>query len=87
MAHTVKATDENIGETFKVRLLSYTSFRHYGGREIKTDAHTVDAVLVGIQDGHQRYIVELTHDCRDAHGKIQYKSGHKIAVCDNDFSL
>jgi hypothetical protein len=81
MAHTVKATDENIGETFKVRLLSYTSFRHYGGREIKTDAHTVDAVLVGIQDGHQRYIVELTHDC------MQYKAGHKIAVCENDFSL
>lgn len=83
----MKATNENIGETFKVRLLSYTSFRHYGGREIKTDAHVVDAVLVGLQDGYLRYIVELTRDCKDAQGKVQYKSGRKIAVCENDFSL
>ena len=83
----MKATNSNIGETFKVRLLNYTSFRHYGGREIQTFANIVDAVLVGLQEGHQRYIVTLLNDCKDSKGRTQYKAGHKIAVCENDFAL
>lgn len=54
----MKATNNNIGETFKVRLLNYKSFRHYGGRDIQTLANIVEAVLVGLQDGHQRYIAD-----------------------------
>jgi hypothetical protein len=83
----MKATNQNIGETFKVRLLNYTSFRHYGGREIQTFANIVDAVLVGLQEGHQRYIVTLVNDCKDSKNRLQYKAGHKIAVCENDFAL
>lgn len=83
----MKATNQNIGETFKVRLLNYTSFRHYGGREIQTFANIVDATLVELQDGHQRYIVTLINDCKDSKGRVQYKAGHKIAVCENDFAL
>lgn len=77
----MKATNQNIGETFKVRLANYTSFRHYGGREIKTFVNIVDAKLVALQEGHQRYIVTLVSDC------VGYKAGHKIAVCENDFAL
>ena len=83
----MKATNQNIGETFKVRLLNYTSFRHYGGREIQTFANIVDATLVGLQEGHQKYIVALINDCKDNKGRVQYKAGHKIAVSENDFDL
>ena len=83
----MKATNQNIGETFKVRLLNYTSLRHYGGREIQTFANVFDAVLVGLQEGHQRYIVTLVNDCKDSKGRVQYKAGHKIALCENDFAL
>lgn len=83
----MKATNQNIGETFKVRLLNYTSFRHYGGREIQTFSNIVDATLVGLQKGYQCYIVTLVSDCKDNQGRVQYKAGHKIAVCENDFDL
>jgi hypothetical protein len=81
------ATRNNIGETFKVRLLNYKSFRHYGGREIETFVNIVDAVLVEMQDGYQPYIVTLVNDCKNHKGKVQYDAGHKIAVCENDFGL
>lgn len=83
----MKATNQNIGQTFKVRLLHYTSFRHYGGREIQTFSNIVDSTLVALQDGHQRYIVTLLNDCKDSKGRVLYKAGHKIAVCENDFAL
>jgi len=83
----MKATNQNIGETFKVRLFAYTSFRHYGGREIQTSSFVVDAVLVGLQQGHLPYIVTVSSDCKDGQGRVKYKAGHKIAVSDSNFSL
>jgi hypothetical protein len=83
----MKACAENFGETFKVRLSSYSSFRHYGGREITTYPTIVDCILIGLQSGHQRYIVELINDCVDSRGKLIYRAGAKIAVCENDFAL
>ena len=77
----MKATQSNIGQQFKVRLISSKWFRHYGGREITQQAHFVNATLVGLQDGHQRYIVTLDEPC------IGFKAGHKIAICENDFAL
>jgi len=83
----MKATSENIGQTYKVRLLNYKSFRHYGGREIETFANIVEAVLVALQDGHQPFVVTLNEDCKNYKGQVQYRAGHKIAVCENDFAL
>lgn len=83
----MKATIENIGQTYKVRLMSYKSVRHYGGREITPFAHFVDATLVNIQDGFQPYVVTLNADMKDYKGRLQYKAGHKIAICENDFAL
>lgn len=77
----MKAGLENIGSVYNVRLLSYKSFRHYGGREITTTAHKVSATLVGIQDGYQRYFVELHEPV------CGYKKGHKLAICENDFDI
>ena len=83
----MKASIENIGQTFKVRLLNYSSFRHYGGREIETFVNIVEAVLIELQGGYQTYIVTLTKDCKNHKGQVQYKAGHKIAVCEDDFAL
>jgi hypothetical protein len=74
----MKANKSNIGQTYKVRIVSYKSFRHYGGREITEKIDFVDAVLVGLQDSDQRYIVSLTQSC------IGFPKGHKIAVTENN---
>jgi hypothetical protein len=83
----MKATNQNIGETFKVRLEYFTWFRHYGGREIQTFVNIVDAKLVGLQDGYLRYVVTLTDDCKDSKGRVKYEAGRKISVPENDFDL
>jgi hypothetical protein len=79
--YIMKATIENIGQIFSIRLIENKWFRHYGGREITQKIHVVKVTLVGLQDDHQRYIVTLNEPC------IGFKSGHKIAVCENDFGL
>lgn len=69
------------GVVVKVRLFTYKSFRHYGGREIKTISHTCSATLIGLQNGHQKYIVELLEPCAG------WPTGHKIAVSENNFNI
>lgn len=76
----MKATIE-IGQQVKVRILSFTSFRHYGGREVSTKANISNSILVAIQAGTQPYIVELLEDCDGL------KKGHKIAITENDFNV
>lgn len=63
----------------KVRLYTYKSFRHYGGREITTTTHTCNAVFVADQKHTQ--VVELLEDCAG------HKKGHKIAVNNKDFNI
>lgn len=77
----MKATNLKIGQTCKIRLLSYKSIRHYGGREILTHEDILDATLVALQDDFLRYIVVLNSDAAG------YRKGHKIAVCDKDFMI
>ena len=83
----MKATVDNIGQTYKVRLMSYKSVRYYGGRDITTYSHFVTATVVGIQDGCQPYIVTLNEDMKNYNGRVQYRMGHKIAISENDFAL
>ena len=63
-----------------IRLYSYTSFRHYGGREIKTSQHLCSAKFIKRQSNHTN-LVELAEDCAG------YKKGHLIAVLDCDFNV
>lgn len=70
-----------INQEVNIRLFSYKSFRHYGGREISTTTHICKAILVGTQNDHQKYIVTLSEPC------MAFKVGHKIAVCENDFNI
>lgn len=77
----MKATNLDIGKNFNVRLRGYKSIRHYGGNEITTYEHIVDATLVALQNGFQRYVVVLNSDTQG------YKKGHKIAVCEKDFMI
>jgi hypothetical protein len=77
----MKASSKDIGNTYNVRLYNYKSIRHYGGRDIATTPVTCLATLVGIQDGHQPYVVALNYDCDG------YKAGRKIAISDNDFNI
>jgi len=74
-------TKIEIGQQVKVRILSFTSFRHYGGREISTKPNVSNSILVAIQSGYQPYIVELLEDCAGL------KKGHKIAIAENDFNV
>lgn len=83
----MKATSQNIGQTFMVRLMSYKSVRHYGGRDITPYAHLVEATLVALQDGLQPYIVTLNEEMKAYNGRVQYPKGHKIAICENDFNV
>lgn len=63
----------------KVRLFTYKSFRHYGGREIVTTPHICNASFVADQTHTQ--VVELLEDCAG------WKKGHKIAVQNKDFNI
>lgn len=74
-------TITEIGMTVKVRLFYHRSFRHYGGREIKTTPYTCQATVVGVQEGNQKYIVELLEPCAG------YPTGHKIAISENNFNV
>lgn len=64
----------------KIRLLTYKSFRHYGGREITTTSHICSAVLIEQQRDHSFY-VELLEDCAG------FKKGYKIAVLENNYDI
>ena len=77
----------NIGSTYKIRLVSYKSIRHYGDCDFTPYVHIVDATLVAIQDGYQPYIVTLNDRVKDHTGHTQYKKGHKIAIREKDFNL
>jgi hypothetical protein len=77
----MKATSENIGQTFKIRIVSHKSFRHYGGREITSTANFVNAVLDSIQDSDRPFIMTLLDSCAG------FNKGHKIAVSDTDFDI
>jgi hypothetical protein len=68
-----------MNEQIKVRLFSYKSYRHYGGREINTTAHICDAIFVA--DQIDTKVVVLLSDCAG------YKKGHKIAVQNNNFDI
>lgn len=63
----------------KVRLFSYKSFRHYGGREITTIAHICRALFV--KDQTHTKVVELLEDCAG------FNKGHKIAVDNKDYNV
>ena len=63
-----------------VRLYSYKSFRHYGGREITTIPYICSAILIEEQRDHTFY-VELTEDC------ALFKKGHRIAVLPKDYNV
>ena len=65
----------------KVRLYSYTSFRHYGGREINTTPYVCSAIFIEKLTINNTNIVALTEDCAG------YKKGHKIAVMEKDFNV
>ena len=66
----------------KVRLYTYKSFRHYGGREITTTPHICKAVLIEKQQDHSYYVM-LTEDCIG----FGRKAGSKIAVLEKDFNI
>ena len=70
-----------IGQEVKVRIVSFTSFRHYGGREITSKSNIVNAKLIKMQSGFQPYIVELLDKCESL------PKGHKIAVSETDFNI
>jgi len=70
-----------IKQEVKVRILSFTSFRHYGGREIKATPNICNATLVAIQRGDQPYIVELLQ------AGAGLPKGHIIAISEKDFNL
>jgi hypothetical protein len=67
-------------EPITIRLLSYKSFRHYGGREITATPHLCKALFIKRQIDHTN-VVELLEDCAG------YSKGHIIAVSDNDFNV
>ena len=74
-----------INNQYKIRLYSYKSLRHYGGRDILTFAHLVNATLTASQDGaSQPYIFTLDQDVKNHKGQIVYKAGHKIAISPKD---
>jgi hypothetical protein len=62
-----------------VRLFTYKSFRHYGGREITTTPHMCKAEFV--KDQKHTQVVKLLEDCAG------FKAGHVIAVQNKDFNL
>ncbi len=68
------------GSNVKVRLFSYKSFRHYGGRVINTTPHICNAIFIKIQEDNT-YLVELSENC------ASFKKGHKIAVLINEFNV
>ena len=64
----------------KIRLQEFKSFRHYGGREITTYNHLVEAEFITQQrDGS--YLCILKED------GAGFKAGHKISVIAKDFDV
>ena len=70
----------NPNDQVKIRLYTYKSFRHYGGREINTTSHICSAIFLFEQtDGTN--VCQLCEDCAG------YKIGSKIAILEKDFNL
>jgi len=67
-------------DTVFIRLFSYKSVRHYGGREITTTPHTCKAYFVKNQTDHT-VLVQLDEDCAG------FKKGHLIAVNPKDYNI
>lgn len=60
-----------------IRLYTYKSFRHYGGREITTKTHLCRALFVDNQtDG--TVLFQLLDDCAG------YKKGNKVSILAKD---
>jgi len=68
------------GTQIRVRILSYKSFRHYGGREITSTSNICLATFLFSQRDHTN-VVELNEDCAG------YKKGHKISILPIDFDI
>lgn len=77
--YCIKSKEMEPNAKIRVRLFSYKSFRHYGGREITTNAHFCDALF--LEDQGSSKVVSITDDCAG------YKAGHKISVMNKDFNL
>lgn len=63
----------------KVRLFTYKSRRHYGGRDITPMPHICGAKF--LFDQVHTKVVELQEDCAG------FRRGHKIAVQNSDFDI
>jgi len=63
-----------------IRLFTYKSLRHYGGREITSIPHRCKAVFIKRQSDHTN-LVELLEDCAN------FRKGHLIAVSDINFNV
>ena len=83
----MEISNKQIGDIFKVRIITYKWFRHYGGREVKTFSNEVNAILLGLQEGDQPYIVSIVNDVIDINGKLQYKAGTKLGISKKDFNF
>ena len=67
-------------QAINIRLYTYKSFRHYGGREISTTPHICKAAVLS-ENRDNTILVELLEDCAG------FKSGHKISIQPKDFNL
>lgn len=68
------------GTEVKIRLFSYKSQRHYGGRDIKSYPHVCKAKFIEEQRDHT-FVVELLEPC------MLFSIGYKIAVQPNNFNI
>lgn len=73
-------TNIEVGSKVKVRLYSFKSFRHYGGREITTIPFICEATYLFPQTD-DTFVVELDEPC------MFFKKGHKIAIMPKDFNI
>jgi hypothetical protein len=73
-------TFPQLGDTLKVRLFTYKSRRHYGGRDVTTFPHICNAKFL-YQQTQWSFVVELLEPC------AAFPAGHKIAVIEKDFNI
>lgn len=69
----------NTSTPVKVRLFTYKSFRHYGGREIITTPHICKAEFLA--DQIDTIVVRLLEPCAG------FNTGHKISVQPKDYDI
>lgn len=81
MIDTTNTTKMKEGTEIIVRLTTYKSRRHYGGRHVTPKQHIVKAKFIKEQPGYQPYIVELVE------AAAGYNKGHRIAITKKDFNI